>query len=171
MRNYKILVVILAWLLGSGASAQPEPVSTQLVADLVFTIEAGIATPIVMGETIDGRRQSIPITGGKFFGDNIKGEILPGGADYQVTGSDGTNHLKAVYMMRTDDGALINVENEGVLVQPGTAGNAGVYFRTSPRFKAPNGKYGWLNNAIFVSAVRMDPAKPATVIIDVYQLR
>ena len=164
--------VLLAGIFASVlVEAQPQPLSDQLVADLVFTIEAGIAEPVVMGDTVDGRRQSIPITGGVVHGARIQAEVLAGGADYQVVGSDGTTHLKAVYMIRTDDGALINVENEGVLVPPSTSGNAEQYFRTSPKFRAPNGKYGWLNNAIFVCGVRMDPAKPSTVIIDVYQLR
>ncbi|MFN0002223.1 MAG: DUF3237 family protein [Pseudohongiellaceae bacterium] len=35
---------------------------------------------------------------------------------------------------------------------------------------APNGKYGWLNNTVFVSAVRFSPQKPGVVIIDVYEV-
>ena len=45
-----------------------------------------------------------------------------------------------------------------------------LYLRTSPKFTAPTGKYGWLNSTIFVSAIRFDPAKPGVVIIDVYKV-
>jgi hypothetical protein len=95
---------------------------------------------------------------------------VPGGADYQVTRADGTTFIRAVYMVRTDDGALINVVNEGYIVPPGSRGNDALYFRTRPEFTAPSGKYGWLNSTVFVCAVRFDPAKPQTVLIDVYKV-
>jgi hypothetical protein len=65
---------------------------------------------------------------------------------------------------------LINVVNEGYIVPPGTRSNDALYFRTTPKFTAPTGKYGWLNSTIFVSAIRFDPAKPGVVIIDVYKV-
>lgn len=92
----------------------------QLNAEYSFTIEAQISAPIMMGETLDGTRLSIPITGGRFYGKNLKGEVLPGGADYQVIRQDGVTALHAVYMMRTDDGALINVINDGLIVPEGS---------------------------------------------------
>lgn len=52
----------------------------------------------------------------------------------------------------------------------GTIGNDAFYFRTSPKFVAPNGKYGWMNNTVFVSAIRFSPAKPDVVVIDVYKV-
>ncbi len=69
--------------------------------------------------------------------------MLPGGADYQTIHNDGIISLHAVYMIQTDDGAIINIVNHGVLV-PATNENK-EYFRTFPRFVAPNGKYSWLN--------------------------
>lgn len=141
-----------------------------LSTSYAFTIEAGISVALTMGATVDGTRRSIPITGGTVNGADIKGTIVPGGADYQVTGSDGNTRISAIYMIKTDDDVLINVVNDGVIVPPAAGTNASLYFRTSPRFTAPNGKYGWLNNTIFVSAVRLDPAKPGVVMIDVYKL-
>ena len=161
--------ITAAALLATAASAQQGP-APSVPTEYAFTVEAAIAAAIPMGTSIDGERRSIPITGGSFAGEGMKGEVLPGGADYQVTRADGTTFLSAVYMIKTDDGALINVVNEGYIVPPGTRGNDAQYFRTSPKFTAPTGKYGWLNNTVFVSAVRFDPAKPGVVIIDVYKV-
>ena len=141
----------------------------QLNAEYSFTIEAQISAPIMMGETLDGTRLSIPITGGRFYGKNLKGEVLPGGADYQIIRQDGVTALHAVYMMRTDDGALINVINDGLIV-PEKSEQA-FYFRTSPKFIAPKGEYDWLNKAIFVGGVRIDPQKKGKVLIDIYKLQ
>lgn len=140
-----------------------------LFAEFSFTIEAKISAPIMMGDTVDGRRLSIPITGGRFYGQNIQGTILPGGADYQLIRKDGVTQLHAVYMMRTDDGALINVINDGLIVPE--SNNQAFYFRTAPKFIAPNGKYDWLNKALFVGGVRIDNNQKGIVFIDVYKLQ
>lgn len=168
----KLLIHISFVFLGTvflGTTHAQENPPPSLEAEYAFTIEAKISEAITMGETVDGVRRSIPITGGIFYGKGIKGEVLPGGADYQVTRSDGSTLLTAVYMIKTDDGSLINVVNQGYIVPP--AEGKPLYFRTSPKFTAPNGKYSWLNNNIFVCGVRMDRSKPNTVIIDVYRLK
>jgi hypothetical protein len=165
----RTLTGTIALVLCGTLSAQDAPAPT-LATEYAFTIEAAISEAMPMGTSIDGERRSIPITGGSVNGAQINGDVIPGGADYQVTRSDGTTLLRAVYMIRTDDGALINVVNEGYIVPPGTRDNAALYFRTSPQFTAPTGKYGWLNNTVFVSAIRFSAAKPGVVIIDVYRV-
>lgn len=169
MRHLMNLLAGLSGLFAATVLAQETPAPT-LPLEYAFTIEASITAAIPMGDSVDGTRRSIPISGGSFKGKDIEGEVLAGGADYQVTRSDGTTQLQAVYMMKTNDGALINVVNDGFIVPPNTRGNAEQYFRTSPHFTAPKGKYGWLNNTIFISAVRFSPQKPGVVIIDVYKV-
>lgn len=165
LKNFILLLVLV-----SGVVVAQDGPAPSVPTEYVFTIEAAISGAIPMGASVDGERRSVPITGGNFHGKELNGEVIPGGADYQVTRTDGTTFITAVYMIRTDDGALINVSNEGYIVPPGTRGNAETYFRTTPKFTAPAGKYGWLNSTVFVSAIRFDPAKPGVVIIDVYRL-
>jgi Protein of unknown function (DUF3237) len=164
------LVTVLATLMYTAVSVGQQLPAQSLATEYSFTIEAAITAAVEMGPSVDGTRRSIPITGGTVKGDNITAEVLPGGADYQVTYANGATLLRAVYMIRTTDGALINVVNEGHIVPPGLLGNAALYFRTSPRFTAPTGKYDWLNHTVFISAIRLDPAKPRIVIIDVYKV-
>lgn len=165
----KILPVLVLCGLSLSIRAQEAPAPT-LINEYVFTIEADITEALQMGETVDGVRRAIPITGGRVYGKDITGEVLPGGADYQVDRSDGSTQIRAVYMIKTEDGAIINVVNEGLIIPPGVSDNDQFYFRTAPQFIAPNGKYGWLNNSIFVCTVRFLPSAPNTVMIDVYKV-
>ena len=164
----RLMLLVGAFVLNPALLAQ-DKIPGSLPNEYVFTIEASISAAVVMGDSVDGQRQAIPITGGRVKGVDINGEVLAGGADYQVLRADGSRMITAVYMIRTDDGALINVVNEGLILPP-AAGETTAYFRTAPKFTAPLGKYGWLNTAIFICGVRFSPQQPNTVLIDVYKV-
>lgn len=168
IRKLSILLLLAAASTTVPVLAQ-ESIPGSLPNQYVFTIEAVITDALVLGDSVDGQRLAIPITGGSVHGADINGEVIPGGADYQVLRADGSRWIKAVYMIRTDDGVIINVENQGVIVPPADAQGA-AYFRTSPRFTAPLGKYGWLNTSIFICGVRFNPQQPDRVLIDVYKV-
>ncbi len=114
----------------------------------VIELRVNIDSPVDVGVTAHGNRVVIPITGGTFEGPDIKGEVLSGGADYQlVNEASGRTELEAIYCIRTDDGINIHVRNSGLIVH----GDSGSYFFTAPRFEAPaDSKYSWLNDAIYV---------------------
>jgi hypothetical protein len=129
--------------------------------ELVFTAEAKLGAPILIGPTYEGQRRIIPILDGHFEGPDMRGTFVPvGGADWQYTRDDGVTQVEATYAIRTDDGAVIQVQNFGLrhgpdaVMQRLMAGEAvdpaEYYFRTNPRFKAPEGKYDWLNKYIFI---------------------
>lgn len=144
--------------------------------ELALELYVAIAPRVEVGESDDGVRQFIPITGGRFSGDGIRGEVMPGGADWQLRRRDGVVEVNALYSIRTDDGAVIVVDNRGIIVPPppaaagGAAAPAAGYVRTSPRFHAPQGKYDWLNKTVFVGTIT-----PATgggaVIIRAFRVR
>lgn len=112
--------------------------------EFVLELKVNLGQAFSVGETAQGNRFVIPIIGGTFEGPNIKGEILKGGADYQMQHTDkNRTDLEAIYCIRTNDGVNIHVRNNGII--------ADNYFYCSPRFEAPlNSKYAWLNNAIYV---------------------
>lgn len=144
----------LAVLLAAGAAeAQSPPPSAPTT--FVFEETATLAPAQVLGETPAGRRQSVPILGGVVAGPALSGRILPGGADYQLVRTDGSVAIDADYMIETDDHVIIHVRNVGVIVPP-TKERPQAYFWAAPTLDAPNGRYGWLNDAIFVS--RVSPA-------------
>lgn len=105
------------------------------------------------GPTALGDRNIIPITSGRFEGPGIRGEVIGGGWDWQLRRADGCTQIKADYMLRTDDGVVINVVNTGVSCR---AKDPAALVRTHPVFEAPLGKYEWLSQAAFVGT--LDPA-------------
>ena len=135
---------------------------------LVFAFEETVALgdDIPVGPTPLGTRNIVPITGGTFSGPGngagIKGRIVPGGWDWQLIHADGCASIKADYMLKTDDGVVINVVNAGTLCRP-AEGQKMTPGYTTPVFEAPIGKYEWLNSSAFVGT--LDPAtldgKPA----------
>jgi hypothetical protein len=153
---------------GAGTQWLPERIEP-LTTELVLELRAEISPPIVVGDSDAGQRQFIPITGGYFAGDGIRGTVLPGGADWQLLRPDGVRELVAIYAILTDDGATITVENRGISVPAEKNGGVG-YVRSSPKFHAPAGKYEWLNEGIFVGSVTGVPEGGA-VIIRVFRVR
>jgi len=109
------------------------------------------------GASKDGRRTEIwPIIGGAFQGKGIRGTVIPGGGDFPLTRPDGVEVVDALYRLRTDDGVTIIIHNRGL----GYGGNEanGWHYRLAPEFIAPQGKYDWLNRALFISTLSDVPA-------------
>lgn len=118
-----------------------------------------------IGPSSHGLRQLIPITGGEVSGPMLDGEIVPGGADWQLVRPDGVVELDARYTVRASDGALIHVRNRGIWHGLGGA----PYVRTTPHFEAPlDGPHAALNQAIFVGTVALAP--PAGVHVTFFRV-
>jgi hypothetical protein len=127
----------------------PEGPGLEFVCEL--RVDCGPAYTV--GKTAHGTRMVIPILGGTFSGPAMKGEIIGGGADYQLTDPErGRNEVEAIYSIKTDDGIYIHIRNCGLIsMSRNENGAPGFYFRTAPKFEAPqDSPYDWLNNAIFV---------------------
>lgn len=129
------------------ASSAPEPPHLRFV----FEEQVTLADDIHVGETPIGKRNIVPITGGTFEGPSIRGKIMPGGWDWQLTNASGCFDLHADYMIQTDDNVIIHVVNQG-RVCPNSSGKRDAIL-TSPAFEAPRGKYDWLNGGAFVGTV------------------
>ena len=123
----------------------------------LFTARIALGPAQELGEGPRGRRRIIPITGGSFEGPAIRGTILPGGWDWQLIRADGCVHIKADYFLKTDDGAVINIVNQGVACR-GPHGELRPV-RTQPVFEPPRGRYEWLGQSAFVGT--LEPVAPA----------
>jgi hypothetical protein len=95
-------------------------------------------------------RRVIPITGGSFEGPAMRGTVLTGGADWNLTRPDGVAEIWARYTLRTDDGVLIAITNSGLVV-PQPDGSQRV--RTVPQFEVAGEQYAWLRRSIFVGTL------------------
>src|SRR6267378_7315892 len=81
-----------------------------------FAIKARVGPIQDLGQTARGHRRIIDILGGEVHGPRLTGEILPGGADWQIVRPDGTIEVVARYTIRAASGALVYVQNEGLRV-------------------------------------------------------
>jgi len=126
----------------------------------LLNAEITLAPPQELGDTPQGRRRIIGITGGSFRGERLSGRVLAGGADWQIIRADGVADLDARYTLETADGALIYVRNHGYRHGPAdvlkklAAGEdvdpALYYMRTAPLFETGDPRYAWLNRLICV---------------------
>ena len=63
------------------------------MTEFMWDAKVKITGMINVGESKRGVRRVIPITGGTFSGPKIKGEVLPGGEDWQLVRPDGDTEL------------------------------------------------------------------------------
>ena len=148
----RLLLSTLMALIAIGmAKAQDETPQLEYVMELKVNCEGAYQ----VGQTSHGNRFVIPIVGGTFEGPELRGTILPGGADYQLQDqAHGRTEVEAIYSIKTDDGVCIHIRNKGLICMgKDDNGAPQFYFRTTPQFEAPqDSKYAWLNNALFVCA-------------------
>jgi hypothetical protein len=103
-----------------------------------------IEAEIVLGEVQDlGNRRIVRVMGGKFWSADLNGTILEGGGDWQNIRPDGVVDIDTRYTLKTDDGALIYLTNQGL--------RDGGYMRTFSRFESNDPRYAWVNKRLFVS--------------------
>lgn len=136
--------------------------------EYVFQLKVALGEAFSVGKMSHGERFVIPITGGTFEGEGLKGTILPGGADYQL-GDKANNRteLEAIYCIRTDDGVSIHVRNKGLIC----TNKDGFYFRAAPVFEAPNdSKYAWMNNSLFVCAPDFS-GEQGTITLNIWKVK
>ena len=141
---------------------EPKAPELEYVVRLHVTLDPAFS----VGDTGKGSRTVIPITGGTFEGPGLKGEVLPGGADYQMQ-CDGRTEIEAIYCIRTDDGVNIHVRNCGIIRM---GGEGGFYFRCAPKFEAPkDSKYAWMNESLFLCQPGMGAA--GGINLDVWRVK
>ncbi len=151
-------VILIMSLIATNVFAQNIPDTPEL--EYVCELRVTLDPPLTVGQTPKGLRRIIPITGGTVTGPALNGTIFNGGADWQFIRKDGVAELEAHYQFKTDDGVIIYIKNEGVRVAtPEVAARIAkgipvlaseYYFKARPQFEAPEGKYYWMNNALFI---------------------
>ena len=141
----------LAAIAATGTEVFAADGSAAPTTEFIFEETVLLGPAVKVGKTPFGDRNIVPITGGTFEGPGLKGEIVPGGWDWQLTTAGGCFRLQADYMIRTDDGTVINVINKATSC-PDLA-KAGHRMLTVPVFEAPIGRYAWLNDGAYLGTL------------------
>ena len=136
----------------------------------LFTLWLDVGKVLVVGETPTTTRRIGVISGGRFEGERLSGEVLDGGADWQSARPDGSTLLDVRLTLKTDDGALIAMTYQGLRHGPrevierlgrGEAVDPGsYYFRVNAMFEAASGKHDWLNRVLAVGIGHRLPGGP-----------
>ena len=154
-------------------SAFPAPPLLLPMAQICCAVKALVS----LGAAPGGERRYVPLGGGTVRGPELNGTLVEGGVDWQVARSDGVLEIAAHYVIRSDDGALIEVRSEGLRHGPpevmarlalGEAVPRDAYFfRTLVRFTT--GAPAWLHlNKVMAIAVGQREAR--AVLLDLYRL-
>lgn len=134
----------------------PTPPTLEFFAELSVTVDR----PQEVGQTVHGVRRLIPILGGEARGLGWTARVLPGGADFQLIVNPRLAELDARYVLETDAGDLIYVQNRAVraaepevmrrLIRGEAVDPQLIYFRCSPSFETASPALGWISERLFV---------------------
>ena len=134
----------------------PTPPTLEFFAQLSVMVDR----PQEVGQTVHGMRRLIPILGGEARGLDWNARVLPGGADFQLIVNPRLAELDARYVMETDAGDLIYVQNRAVrvaapevmsrLIRGEAVDPQLIYFRCSPSFETASPTLGWISERLFV---------------------
>lgn len=168
-------ILVVAFLFVSKLNAQTTNAENRYKdfrTEFMWEAKVKVANMINVGDSKRGARRVIPITGGTFAGPKVKGEVLPGGEDWQLVRPDGDTELNARYLLKTDDGIVIQVINNA-LIHTNSLTKA-FYCKSVIDLEAPReSPYDYLNHAIFIGTLQIPELKPGEepyVIIGVYKL-
>ena len=127
----------------------------------VYRLEATLGEALELGESAQGHRRIVPLTGGTFIGPRLSGALVPGAsADWQTILPDGTALGDIRYTLATDGGDLLYVRSRSVrhgsrevLARLGRGEDVdpGEYtFRTSTQIETGSPALDWLNKGVFI---------------------
>jgi hypothetical protein len=134
--------------------------------------------PLVsLGQGKHGERRYVPLGGGTVSGPELNGRLVEGGVDWQINRSDGVLDIAAHYVIRTDDGALIEVQSDGMRHGPAEVmarlarGDAvprdEYFFRTIMRFQTGAAQWLHLNRVLALACGQREATR---VVLDVYRI-
>ncbi|QBK03889.1 DUF3237 domain-containing protein [Hylemonella gracilis] len=128
--------------------------------DFFADLSVRVGAPQEVGATVHGQRRLIPILGGEARGVGWAAQVLPGGADFQLTVSPRLTELDARYVLETDGGDRIYVHNRALraaapevtaqLLRGEPVDPAQVYFRCTPSFETASPALAWITERLFV---------------------
>jgi hypothetical protein len=128
--------------------------------EFLFTLTAEVGDIVTMGQAPLGERRVVQITGGRFEGPQMRGEVLAG-ADWQIVRGDGTIELDARYAIKEASGGIVQVVSQGMrhgapevlarLARGEDVPPDQYFFRTVMRFETGASELAFLNKTIAVA--------------------
>lgn len=140
-------------------------------------IRCEVGALVSLGPAKYGERRYVPLAGGSVAGPELNGSIVEGGVDWQINRSDGVLDIAAHYVIRTTDGALIEVQSDGMrhgppevmarLARGEDVARGEYFFRTVMRFQTGAPQWLHLNKVL---ALAVGQRQQRWVLLDVYRI-
>ena len=153
----------------------PMPAPPLLIPMTQVRCEVGAL--VTLGPAPLGERRFVPLGGGTVCGPELNGALVEGGIDWQVARSDGALEIAAHYVIRADDGALIEVQSTGLrhgpaevmarLARGEQVPGSAYYFRTAVRFTTGAAQWAHLNKTL---ALAVGQREAQQVLLDFYRV-
>lgn len=150
----------------AGSGLNDLPLLSELPVEHLVDLSVDLEPPQLIATAV-GLRYTLIVKSGRFEGPKLKGEILPGGGDWILFGTDGIGRLDVRATMRTDDGGLIHLTSGGASRVPPDAQErleagekipfADSYIRSTPKFETGDERYTWINETVTVGYNEFSP--------------
>ena len=148
----------------SWTCAMPDGIPAPTAGKLAFSMSLTVGAIHDVGNTQFGKRRQLDVSAGSITGDKLKGTVLTGGLDYELTLATGAMELEEVLILKTSDNVTIFTRICGVAA-PGDS-----VVRIVPDIEAPTaGAYAWLNTTKLVGTRSVD-AGGGKITLDVYDV-
>ena len=145
--------------------------------EFLMNLAVDVGEIVSMGPAPIGERRVVSILGGSFEGSGIRGEVLSGGADWQILRADWVLDIDASYVLKEQGGGLVRVISQGYRYGPPEVMAAmargedpdpsSYFFRAILRFETGAPYLASLNRTIAVATAER---KARQVLLNAYRL-
>jgi hypothetical protein len=145
--------------------------------EFLMNLAVDVGEIVSMGEGPLGERRIVAIVGGTFEGPQLRGEVLSGGADWQIVRRDGVLDLDARYALKEAGGGVVRVTSQGyrhgppdvlaALARGDAVEPSKYFFRTVMRFETGAPGLEWLNQTIALATAERKARK---VLLSAYRV-
>lgn len=145
--------------------------------EFLMSLAVDVGEIVSMGQAPLGERRVVSIDGGTFDGPGMRGEVLPGGNDWQILRADGVLDIDANYVLKEEGGGLVRVISQGYRYGPPEVIAAmargedldpsSYFFRSILRFETGAPYLDSLNRTIAVATAER---KERQVLLNAYRL-
>lgn len=140
-------------------------------------VRCEVGALVTLGPAKHGERRYVPLGSGTVRGPELNGTLVEGGIDWQVARADGVLEIAAHYVVRTDDGALVEIQSDGMrhgppevmarLARGESVAPHEYFFRTRVLFQTGAPAWAHLNK---VMALAVGRREARAVLLDFYRI-
>ncbi|KPK08182.1 MAG: hypothetical protein AMJ64_04090 [Betaproteobacteria bacterium SG8_39] len=149
----------------------------ELKSNYIGELRIEVTGSYLLGDAPLGRRRLDRLDRGRFKGPKVAAEIVTGGMDLLLGGSDGALRPDVRLILKLDDGETLLIQYRGVrhgppeVMQRIAKGESvppdAYYLRTALVFETASKQYDWMNRIVGVGVGRREPGAAVYEVFEV----